>query len=47
MKKDNFINFINFIDIGCRYGTHPYVKKNEFLLELCKFKIKIFLKFNE
>tara|TARA_B100001123_G_scaffold203908_1_gene231227 strand:+ start:2166 stop:3098 length:933 start_codon:yes stop_codon:yes gene_type:complete len=25
MKKDNFINFI---DIGCRYGTHPYVKKD-------------------
>lgn len=21
-------NFINFIDIGCRYGTHPYTKKH-------------------
>lgn len=20
-------NFINFVDIGCRYGTHPYTKK--------------------
>lgn len=25
MKEDKFINFI---DIGCRYGTHQYVKKN-------------------
>lgn len=24
MKKNNLINFI---DIGCRYGTHPYIKK--------------------
>jgi len=25
MKKNNFVNFI---DIGCRYGTYPYVKKH-------------------
>ena len=21
-------NFVNFIDIGCRYGTHKYTKKH-------------------